>query len=654
MNAQSKAHGRLLTSTSTSTSPWICVWLLAWAVALGACGDDAERTTERTRSPSARERLEPRPGFAPVTDTLLAGDDAAGADWPVWGGAYNNRRYSALDQIDRRNVSRLAPVWVYQTGVSESFEATPLVVDGTMYLTTAESHVIALNAATGDELWHFVPDLDEASLCCGPNNRGVAVFGERVFVGTLDAHLIALDRRTGEVAWDTQVADPDEGYSITMAPLAYDGRVVIGVSGGEYGIRGFVAAYGAESGEREWRFHTIPAPGDAPNGWWGEWAETTPFGTPLNRDILAEKEDSADNREAWERGGGGVWMTPAYSPRTNTLYVTVGDPSPDLGGSVRPGDNLYTGSIVALDAGSGELEWYFQYLPHDRWNLGGGGPPILVELDGRSYVAHAAKTGWLYLVDAEQGRPVLRSENFVPQQNLFAPPSADGTPMAPGPNGGNASPPAFSPRTGLAYVLASHQPALYTRRFTPYQEGRPWLGGTIAFLPEEEQWGTLSAIDLHTGEIRWQHRTPSPSIAPSLVTAGNVLFVGQATGTLDAFDAENGDLLWRFRTGAGVHGGPVSYMIGGTQYVAVAAGGHYHLDTPRGDDVFVFALTDEQAGPAPDLYPQARYRRDEPQRYRAVRQVPAEDVRPPGQASPAGQEPAADAPADTANGATPR
>ncbi|MFW6202290.1 MAG: pyrroloquinoline quinone-dependent dehydrogenase, partial [Gemmatimonadota bacterium] len=559
--------------------------------------------------------------------------EAAGEDWPTHGGAYSNQRYSTLSQIDRENVSRLAPAWVHQTGVPAAFETTPLVVGNTMYLTTPESRVLALNAATGRKLWEFVPEMEEAVICCGPANRGVAAYGERVFVGTLDARLFALDHRSGEIEWETTIAEAEDGYSITMAPLAYDGKVLVGVSGGEYGIRGFVAAYDVDDGTEVWRFHTVPAPSDAPDGWWGEWTEVTPFGTPLGRDIGAEQERLEDDRERddWERGGGGVWMTPAYSRALDRVYISVGNPSPDFAGARRPGDNLYTGSIVALDAGTGELLWFFQYLPHDRWNLSGGGSPVLVEHDGRRLVAHAGKTGWLYVVDARTGEPVLRSQNFVPQQNLFTPPSEEGTPMAPGALGGNASPIAFAPELGFAFVAAMHQPTLYVRRYTPFQQGRPWLGGTASRIPDVEAWGVLTAIDVSSGEIRWQRRTEQPLLGAPLATAGRVVFVGEGTGSFDAFDAETGRLLWRFPAGAGVHGGPVTYRVDGIQYVVVAAGGHDLLDTTPGDDIIAFALPERRAaaGYTPADYPAASYTRGEPYVHGAVRQVPARQLRPP-------------------------
>lgn len=603
------------------------------AASLASCRDEPRTGAADTERDAGAEHRPPAPTFAPVTDAVLTAIQAAGGEWLTYGGAYNNQRYSTLSQINRENVNALTPAWVYQTGLAESFETTPVVAGNVMYLTTAQSGVIALHAGTGQKIWEFKPEIRRTQLCCGPNNRGVSVYGDLVHVATLDARLIALDRRTGQVVWDTEVADPEDGYSLTMAPLAFDGKVFVGISGADYGLRGFVSAYDAATGELAWRWYTIPAPGEAPNGWWGEWKDTDPFGTNLGRDIMAEREDSATYRDAWERGGGSVWMTPAYDPTTRTLYFSVGNPAPSLDGSVRPGDNLYTGSIVALDGRTGKLRWYFQYLPHDVWDLAPASPPILFDLDGRRYVAQAGKTGWLYVVDAASGQPVLRSDNFVPQDALFSMTSgvsddpADGRLMIPGAHGGTHwSPIAYSPRTGLAYVLGVHQPMVYRVARQPFVEGRLWTGGSFLLPPDVPQWGTFTAVDVRTGEIRWQQRVPAPMLGAALVTAGDVVFVGQGTGTLDAFDAVTGDLLWQFNTGAGVHGGPITYAVDGVQYVAVAAGGNYQLGTPKGDDVFAFVLGDaRRPAPAP-AYAPVTYRRSGAIRHGAVRQVPASSV----------------------------
>ena len=566
------------------------VLTLSFLAASAACGtDDAEQVQDSAGSTTATV---PQPSFPTVDDSTLA--LGAGNDWPTHGGNLANQRFSPLDQVDAANVAGLVPVWIHSTGIEGAMETTPLVVGNTMYLTTARGRVLALNAATGEELWRHEPELGPVTLCCGPSNGGVSVYGNMVYVASLDAKLKALDARTGELAWEAQLADPTAGYSATMAPVAVNGRVYVGVAGERYGIRGFLAAFGAGSGEEIWRWHTIPSPDEG--GWWGDWAETDPFGTPLQRDLTAERSDSAATSGSWNVGGGGIATTPAYDRATDRLYVNVEGPAPLAGGGVRPGDNLYTGSIVALDARTGQRVWHAQYLPHDVWGLSGGSPPFLFDRGGERYVGFAGRTGWVYVFDADNGQPILRSDNFVPQQALFQQPAGEGAVrVAPGANGGNAGTGvAYDPNTGVAFVGGVHQPMVYTSRSEPYRQGRLWLGGDVRMAPGEEQWGTISAIDLGSGEITWQKRTPSPIHSSALATGGGLVFVGQGRGSVDAFDARSGQLLWQFGTGAGVHGGPITYSVGGVQYIAVPAGGSFHFGTSAGDDVIAFALASER------------------------------------------------------------
>lgn len=618
-----------LRSTHRSTRATLARAILAIAVtaAVSACGEEDANGSTSTASAAPI----PDATFPAVTDALL--NAGAGDDWPTHGGNLANHRFSPLQQIDPSTVGELVPVWIRSTGIEGAFEATPIVVDNTMYVTTAGGRVLALNAATGEELWRHEPALGPVALCCGPRNGGVAVYDRMVYVASLDARLLALDARTGQPAWEAQLADPSAGYSATMAPVAVNGRVYVGVAGERYGIRGFVAAFNAESGEELWRWHTIP--GEEDGGWWGEWATTDPFGTPLNRDIAAERADSAATAENWRIGGGGVATTPAYDRETNRLFVNVEGPAPLMGRGVRAGDNLYTGSIVALDAARGERVWHAQYLPHDVWGLSGGSPPFLFDRGDSRYVGFAGRTGWVYVFDAETGRAILRSDNFVPQEEIFGRvPEEGGLRMAPGANGGNpGTGVAYDPSRGVAFVGAVHQPMVYSPGSGGgYQRGQLWLGGDVRFPPGEEQRGTVSAIDLGSGELRWQKQTPSPVSSHVLATAGGLVFVGQGSGTLDAFDAETGDLLWQFGTGAGVHGGPVTYSVGGVQYVVVPSGGSFHFGTAPGDDLIAFALASERPARVVSDYSTADYERGGPASVTggAVRQVPAQD---PGGAS---------------------
>jgi PQQ-dependent dehydrogenase (methanol/ethanol family) len=369
--------------------------------------------------------------------------------------------------------------------------------------------------------------------------------------------------------------------------------VIIGTAGAEYGIRGYIKAYNPQDGKLVWTFYTIPAPGDTPNGWWGQWKETDPFGSSLHRNIAQEKQDSARYGDAWQRGGGSMWMTPAYDPASKTLYAGVGNPSPDLDGSIRPGDNLYCESLIALDVTTGKLKWYVQLVPHDVWDLDAVSPPVLFERNGRKLIGHAGKTGWYYVIDATSGTPVLRSQNFVPQENMFAQPTKQGVRMLPGANGGSEwSPTAYSPKTGMSYTLGLHQPMNYSTTSVPYSKGQLWLGSAFRAIPGGAQWGTFTAINVDDGKIAWQRQVSDPMIGGALATAGDVVFVGEANGVFDAFDAANGDLLWQFNAGAGVNAAPMTYSVGGVQYVAVAAGGNFQIGSRIGDNLYVFALRD--------------------------------------------------------------
>ena len=524
----------------------------------------------------------------------------AQADWPTYGGNDWNQRWSTLKQINTSNVNRLVPRMVFQTNVSKlgSFETTPIVIGGMMYVTTAYNEAtIAYDLATRKQVWRYEHKLGTTITCCGPNNRGVAVSKGLVIEGTMDARLIALDAKTGEVKWDVEVADPTAGYSITHAPLIVGSNALVGVSGGEYGIRGHVTAYDVLTGKQSWRWYSIAAPkGDptfdakAPNGWWGTWA-TKAEDSDLHRDIAREKADSAKYADAWKMGGGGVWMTPAYDKTLNSVFLAVGNPSPDLDGSMRPGDNLFTDAIVALDATTGKTKWYYQTIPHDVWDLDAVSPPVVTMLDGRKVVVHAGKTGWLYVVDASTGKLVRKSENFVPHENMFALPTEKGTRMLPGANGGSEwSPIAVDPGLNYAFVAALHQPMNYITHSVPYEKGRLWLGSAFVGIPGGEQYGLYSAIDLKTGKIAWQNKVPQPMMGGSLATAGGLAFTGEGNGNFNAYESRTGKLLWQFNAGAGCNAAPIAFEFKNEQFIAVACGGNYQLSFPLGDAVFVFGF----------------------------------------------------------------
>ncbi len=529
-----------------------------------------------------------------VTNDMLL-QAAQSGDWLMYGHNYSNNRFSPLATINTTNVRSLVPRMVFQTGTPQlgSLETTPIVVGGVMYFTTPatpNNEVIAVDLRTQKTLWRYThKNAGVSTACCGPNNRGVAIAGGSLFLGTLDGQLVALDQATGKEKWAVQTGDPAEGYTQTMAPLVVDDKVIIGTSGAEYGIRGFVRAYNAATGALMWTWYTIPSPQDG--GWWGRWSRTTPEGDNLNRNIVKEKADSAKYADAWMHGGGSMWMTPAYDAETKTLFVSIGNPSPDLDGAIRPGDNLWTESIVAIDATTGKFKWGYQEVPHDVWDLDATSPPVIATVGGKKVVVEAGKTGWVYVLDAATGKLVRRSEAFVPQENMFAQPSDSGTRMLPGANGGQEwSPIAIHPTLNYAYTAGLHQPMHYKTHYAPWERGRLWLGSAFVAIPGEAQWGNVTAIDLATGKKVWQVKTDQPMMGGATATAGGLVFTGEGNGWFKAYDAKTGTVLWQFYCGAGVNAAPSVFSMDGEEFIVVAAGGNFQLNFPLGDAVFVFGL----------------------------------------------------------------
>ena len=504
-------------------------------------------------------------------------------------GNYDQTRYHPANQINTGNVNKLHVAWIFQTDVKESMETTPIVVNGVMYVTTSFSHVYALNAKTGEMYWHYKHKMGPiTTFCCGPNNRGVAVADDKVFLATLDAKLLALDAKTGSVLWETQVGDPELGYSETMAPTVVNGKVLIGTNGGEYGIRGFVKAYDAKSGKMLWQFDTIPENSV------GVWAKNDATGRDMLRDIEAEKAALKKLGDPYKTLGGGVWQNPAVDLKTNRIYFVVGNPSPDLDGSIRPGDNLYTDSLVALDLDTGKYACHFQYIAHDVWDLDAVSPPILVDVkdkDGKVVpgVIHGGKTGHVYVHNRSDCSLIRFSDAMVPQENMWVLPTKEGARMLPGANGGvEWSPMTVNPDLGLTYAINLHQPMTYHVESTPYPGGKLWLGGAFKVIPGEKQAGNVTAVDYNTGKIKWQVPTPQPMIGGIMATAGGLVFTGEGNGWFRAYDAKDGKVLWSFQAGAGVNAPPASYTVDGKQYVVVAAGGNVQLDFKRGNNIIAF------------------------------------------------------------------
>jgi PQQ-dependent dehydrogenase (methanol/ethanol family) len=528
-----------------------------------------------------------------VTQDMLDRAAGDGNNFLHTNGNYHQTRYYPNRQINTSNVSKLRPAWIFQTEVVDSMETTPIVVNGIMYVTTAFNHVYALNARTGEQIWHHKHNMGPiTTYCCGPNNRGVAVSGDKLFMGTLDAKLVALDAKTGKQIWETQIADPELGYSETMAPSVVHNKVLIGTNGGEYGIRGFVKAFDTETGELLWTFHTTPEDSV------GEWETHDATGRDMLRDISAEKAALQAQGDPYETLGGGVWQNPAVDLELNRVFFVVGNPSPDLDGSLRPGDNLYTDSLVAVELETGEYVCHFQYIAHDVWDLDAVSPPILTPVrneDGEDVpgLLHGGKTGHVYVHDRRDCSLIRFSEAMVPQENMWVLPTSEGARMLPGANGGvEWSPMAIDPNLRLSYAINLHQPMTYHVESTPYPAGKLWLGGAFKVIPEEEQWGNVAAVEYDTGKIRWKVKTRQPMIGGILATAGGLVFTGEGNGYFKAYDSMTGSELWRFQAGAGVNAPPSSYTVDGKQYIVVAAGGNAQLNYKRGNNIIAFTLAE--------------------------------------------------------------
>jgi alcohol dehydrogenase (cytochrome c) len=565
-------------------SPIICAAIFGMAGLL-AGPVSAQETKQETKSTSGQAMV------SPVTQAQLNAADKDGKNFLLTNGNYAQTRFYPAKQIDRDNVKNLHVAWIFQTDVKESLETSPIVVDGVMYVTTSFSHVYALDAKTGAQLWHYNHKMGlVTTYCCGPNNRGVQVLGDMVYVATLDAKLVALNAKTGDVVWSTDIADPEAGYSETMAPTVIKDKVLIGTNGGEYGIRGFLKAYDAKTGKLVWTFNTVPENSV------GVWATKDATGRDLHRNIQAEKDQLAKSGDPFAKLGGGVWQNPSVDLATNRIYFVVGNPSPDLDGAVRPGDNLYTDSLVSLDLDTGKYVCHFQYIPHDVWDLDAVSPTVLVNVKGKDGktipgLLHAGKTGHIYVHDRKDCSLIRFSEAMVAQENMWVLPTKEGARMLPGANGGvEWSPIATDPGQGLAYAINLHQPMTYQVENSPYPNGKLWLGGAFKAIPGEAQAGNITAVDYNSGKIKWQVKTPEPMIGGILATAGGLVFTGEGNGKFSAYNFSNGKELWNFHAGAGVNAPPSTYMVGGKQYVVVGAGGNTQVDFHRGNNIIAFTL----------------------------------------------------------------
>jgi alcohol dehydrogenase (cytochrome c) len=521
------------------------------------------------------------PAVAQVTYDRLLRSAAEPQNWLMYSGGYLSQRYSMLQQIDRSNVRNLELKWILPNQVFGAWQSTPLVVDGIMYVTQRPNDVLALDATTGRVFWIYRHSVStDARVCCGSNNRGLAMLGNTLYLATLDARLIAIDARNGRAIWNTAVGDPKLGYSMTMAPLVVKDKVLIGSGGGEYGIRGFIAAYDAKSGKEVWRFHTIPAPGEPGHETW--------------------------TGDAWKTGGGSIWLTPSYDPDLNLTYWGIGNPGPDWNPDQRPGDNLYTDSVVALDADTGALKWHYQFTPNDAYDYDAVQIAVLADLNWQGTPTKAMlwanRNGNFYVLDRVNGRflagtPFVKvnwMSGFNEKGRPIQTPQPSGQPTWPGNQGGtNWYSPSYSPRTELFYVSAwEGYASVYRRERQEYVPGRNFGGGGARVLTPVpgaptvgigrrspiNDWtdavgrGVVLAIDPRTGQSKWRFEQFDVSDSGILTTATDLLFTGGREGYFHALDARTGAVLWKASLGGQIVMGPITYSVAGKQYVSVISG----------------------------------------------------------------------------------
>ncbi|MBT5030659.1 MAG: PQQ-binding-like beta-propeller repeat protein [Proteobacteria bacterium] len=569
-------------------------------------------------------------GVSPAFDsnTLMAHPDS---NWLTNGGNLYNQRYSPRDRINRDNVSELKGVWHINlgSGLEQKYsgEAQPIVYEGVIYVVTGANDVFAVSVETGEHLWKYEANLESEinTVCCGWTSRGVGMGDGKIFVGQLDGKLLALDQTSGEVIWATQAERWQDGYSITSAPLYYNGLVITGFAGAEFATRGRVKAYDVSDGSLVWTFYTIPGPGEFGHDTWSQ------------------------ENEVWKFGGGTVWQTPAIDPELGMIYFSTGNPGPDFNGSVRPGNNLFTASVLALDVMTGEYRWHFQQVHHDLWDYDSATPVVLfdMEIDGqmRKAVVSTNKNAWAYILDRETGEPLLDIvETEVPQESrqltaltqpipvgdalapqevsippqgfqlvnngrVYTPFWTESILVAPGPAGATNWPPSsYDPRSGALYVCVTDRDGAFTADELgegmpePENAGDFYTGGPFGHTPLPPS-GIFAALDMHTNRLIWQQAWPDRCYSGSINTAGNLLFVGRNDGRLTAMDTENGNLLWEFQTGAGMNSTVSLFEHNGEDYVVAYAAGNVFAASPRGDNLWLFGLngTVDESDPADSI-----------------------------------------------------
>jgi alcohol dehydrogenase (cytochrome c) len=514
--------------------------------------------------PQQREAPAPNVSF----DRLLK-PNAEPQNWMTYGGSFMSQRHSQLTQITPANAKELELKWVFQSRSLEKHEVTPLVVNGIMYTIQSPNDVVALNAETGKTIWTYTHKPDPAARnCCGKLSRGLAVLGDKLFLAAFDARMIAIDAKTGKEIWNTEAADPKQGYAFTHAPLVIKDKVIAGTAGGEFGVRGFIAAWDINTGKEVWRFNTVPGPGEPGHETW--------------------------SGDSWQHGGAPIWVTGSYDPDLNLTYWGTGNPGPDWDGAARLGDNLYSCSVIALNPDTGKLQWYYQFSPHNEFDWDSTQTPVLADIEWqgrvRKVMLWANRNGMFYVIDRISGE-FMKGQPFVKTNwaNGFdaagkpipAPgivPSKEGTLVYPGNQGGtNWYPPSFSPHTGLFYIPTwENSSSTYVKGEQPpeFHEGQGFSG----VFPRvgargDEVYSAVRAIDPKTGQKKWDFRQSAPTTeAGILTTASDVLFSGSRDGDFYALDARDGKLLWQTNLGPSVAAGPMSYSVNGKQYVSIMVG----------------------------------------------------------------------------------
>jgi PQQ-dependent dehydrogenase (methanol/ethanol family) len=571
---------------------------MAWA-GLARGQEDDTVAQHAPAKPAISYQMRPVAGDVTNTDAQRLNADADQDNWRLHGRTYDNQRFSPLTGLNAANVKQLQPVAMIQTGVANAMEATPLEIDGVLFVESAGDVVQAYDAVTGEELWSYTPTLEFASMCCGPQARGVAVGYGKVYVAQVDGHVVALDAKTGNVVWKTAREDilpqPYHWYTFTGAPQVYNGLVVVGNGGAEWPTRGFVEALDAETGKLVWRFNDTAGPDDL--NFKGAW-----------------------EGDSWKIGGGSMWDAVAVDPKRDLMMFGVGNPNPDLYGDFRKGNNLYTASIVAVHAKTGKVAWYYQQVPHDVWDWDSAAPTVLFDTPDKNgkmvpAAAEANKNGFLYIVNRDNGKLIRRSEAFVKQSpsvvNMI-PPDETARVYYPGNHGGAMwEPPAYSPLTHYFYTMGINEPHIYK-----VKASKPWVPGSAEVgqqfgnaVPTDAERkalesqmippsGNLSAIDVTNGRIAWQYPSDHLMFGGVLATASNLVFAGEVNGNIMAFDAKSGEKIWSYHMGIGVCTPPITYRVKGVQYLAVGATGCHSQESQMhregrpvfGDTIAIFAV----------------------------------------------------------------